>query len=146
MPFIAVIANPRCLMKYKKCLYFVGVKLAYNLFFDVTEGEWIRRGRKKERGLWGNFPLELFFRITFPFPWARDIIMGMKQWKNIWVLESTQILFFWLTFKTMGTSAECRDIVTLLVDKIFLIVVTLVSITYRGFFYRSRQVLHEIFT
>ena len=27
-----------------------------------------RKGRKRGRRLWGNFPLELFVRITFPFP------------------------------------------------------------------------------
>ena len=35
---------------------FVGVKLEQNMFY-VTEGEWAR-----------NFPLELFVKITFPFP------------------------------------------------------------------------------
>ena len=33
-------------------------KLAYNLFFHVAEGEWVRREEKKRRGLWGNFSLE----------------------------------------------------------------------------------------
>ena len=41
----------------------------YLVFVDVTEEGWVRRGgRKRKRGLCGNFPLELLVRITFPFP------------------------------------------------------------------------------
>ena len=29
-----------------------------------------KKGRKKGRGLWGNFPLELFVRITFSDHWG----------------------------------------------------------------------------
>ena len=44
--------------------YFVGV----NLFFGGIESEVGKKGRKKKRWLRGNFHLELFVRITFPFP------------------------------------------------------------------------------
>ena len=30
-----------------------------------------KKGRKRGRGLRGNFPLELFFRISFPCPWLQ---------------------------------------------------------------------------
>ena len=48
--------------------YFVGLKLMYNQFFNETEVERVEKWRKKKRESWGNFPLELFVRITFPFP------------------------------------------------------------------------------
>ena len=45
-----------------------GSKVGYILFFFVTEEGWVRRGKKRGRGLWENFPLQLFVRIAFPFP------------------------------------------------------------------------------
>ena len=48
------------------CWSKVGVKL---VFFCVAEREMGKTGRKKGRGLRGNFHLKLFVRITFPFPW-----------------------------------------------------------------------------
>ena len=42
----------------------VGVKLFY-----LTIGKWVRSGRERNRVV-GNFHLEFFVRITFPFPWS----------------------------------------------------------------------------
>ncbi len=39
------------------------------LFFHVTEAGWGKRGGKGE-GVVGKFLLELFVRISFPFPWV----------------------------------------------------------------------------
>ena len=36
------------------------VSLGYILFFHITEKLWGKKGRKRERGLWGNFTLALF--------------------------------------------------------------------------------------
>ena len=33
-----------------------------------------KKERKRGRGLWENFPLESFVRITFPFPWIQLLI------------------------------------------------------------------------
>ena len=35
--------------------------------FHINEEGWVKKG-EKGRELWGNFPLELFVRISFPFP------------------------------------------------------------------------------
>ena len=32
-----------------------------------------KKGRNRGRWMWGNFPLELFVRISFPFPWSRSV-------------------------------------------------------------------------
>ncbi len=39
--------------------------------FHLTKEGWVRREGKGEGGSGGNFPLELFVRISFPFPCKR---------------------------------------------------------------------------
>ncbi len=51
--------------------HFFWSKVGIKFVFLVTEREVGKKGEtKKIRGLWGNFPLELFVRITFPFYWV----------------------------------------------------------------------------
>ena len=40
---------------------------------SVTEREVGKKGEKKGKGVEGKFSLELFVRITFPFPWKKHV-------------------------------------------------------------------------
>ena len=53
---------------YKNHETFLSMVGVYFVFFHVTEEGWVRRGGKGKVGCGEIFLLELFVRISFPFP------------------------------------------------------------------------------